>query len=176
MGGCFSSRSSSTFNNILVVHLNGYVEYFDYPVSVSQVTGTPPKHFVCTPAQLLSTSSKPLKADAQLQLGQIYFMLPFSTLQADVSQLDLVTLARKLNAIAKTSRCKANSSGTSPSSSKHGSSPVSPARSPSRFMKESFVTLGGQRSCKAQSWKPFLDTIREKSFNQRSESDLQEMK
>ncbi|KAJ7955831.1 DUF4228 domain-containing protein [Quillaja saponaria] len=108
MGGCISSRSSSTFNNIRVVHLNGYVEDFDYPFSVSQVTCNPNKYFLCTPAQLLSTCSMPLRADTQLQPGQVYFMLPYSTLQADVSQLDLVALARKLTAIAKTSRCKAN--------------------------------------------------------------------
>ncbi|KAI9123226.1 hypothetical protein K1719_006115 [Acacia pycnantha] len=39
MGGCFSCRSSPTFNTVRVVHLNGFVEYFEGPISVSQVTG-----------------------------------------------------------------------------------------------------------------------------------------
>ncbi|KAI4335378.1 hypothetical protein L6164_014026 [Bauhinia variegata] len=173
MGGCLSCRSSSSkLKNVRVVHLSGYVEDFEQPISVSQVTGNPPKHFVCTSLQLLSSASKPLKGDTQLQPGHVYFMLPYSILQADVSPVDLASLAKRLTAIAKTRRCAL--------SSQQGLSPVwaSPSASPSRFgvpeHNGTVIAYGGRNSCRAQPWKPILDPIREKSFNRRSESDLQE--
>ncbi|KAH7544722.1 hypothetical protein FEM48_Zijuj01G0016500 [Ziziphus jujuba var. spinosa] len=194
MGVCFSCRSSSSSSSsaaeststVRVVHLNGYVEDFEQPVSVSQITGKPSKHFVCTPAQLLSSGSKPLKQDALLQPGQIYLLLPYSALQADVSPLDLASIVRKLTSAAKSSRNSGSDSrkspGSSPLRSPHGSRPawnssLSPSRSsPNRFAEPEFGLMGngGQRSCRARSWKPILDTIRERSFTRRSESDIQE--
>ncbi|KAG2699460.1 hypothetical protein I3843_07G192200 [Carya illinoinensis] len=181
MGACFSCRSSAAFKSIRVVHFNGFVEDFENPVSVSQVTGKPPKHFVCTPAQLLSTAtaSNYLKPDTQLEPGKLYFLLPYSTLQAEISPLDLASIAKRLIKVAKTNRSQAKSSRASPSISPYGSSPVlnSPSRSPNRFGEPevSMVALGAtQRSSRARSWKPILDPIRERSFNRTSESDLQE--
>ncbi|KAI5348550.1 hypothetical protein PRUPE_1G076900 [Prunus persica] len=197
MGACFSCKPKPALQNVRVVHLNGYVEDYEHPISVGQVTGKPAKHFVCTPAQLLSTGSKPLKQDTLLQPGQVYFLLPYSALQSDVSPLDWASISRKLTAAAAKSRrssCEANnnsshSSPLAPSSplmmGQFCSSPVwssssSPGRSPSRFSMEqenmgSLMDYGSQRSCRARSWKPLLDTITEKSFNRRTESDLQEM-
>ncbi|XP_020221854.1 uncharacterized protein LOC109804440 [Cajanus cajan] len=169
MGGCFSSKPSSKFNNsVRLVHLSGYVEDFEEPISVKQVTGTPSKHFVCTSVQLLSSSSKPLNGDTQLQRGNVYFMLPYSILQTDVSPVNLASLAKRLTAIANTSKCedKKSSLKDGPFSSHVWSS--SPSRSPGRLEQI------GRSPCRMQPWKPILDTIREKSFNKRSESDLQE--
>ncbi|GMN62069.1 hypothetical protein TIFTF001_031147 [Ficus carica] len=118
--------------------------------------------------------------EALLEPGRVYFLLPYSALQADVSPLDLACVAKRLNALAKTSRPKPNQSpgqeGTSPARF-CGSSPVwsSPARSPNQFAEPVSETalFGAYRSARARSWKPILDTIREKSFNRRSESELQ---
>ncbi|CAK9182364.1 unnamed protein product [Ilex paraguariensis] len=184
MGCCFSCKASSTFSTIRVVHLNGYIEDFEHPVTVSEVTGNPPKHFVITQAELLSTGTKPLRPDAQLEPGHIYFLLPFSTFQSNVSPLDLAPIARKLTAIAKSSRSNANFVGASISPSPHALSPIwgSPATSPSRFSNrcmgvESQRSVTGcsmQKSSKTRSWTPLLATIRERSFNRRSKSDLRE--
>jgi hypothetical protein len=176
MGACFSRRSSSpAAKSIRLVHMNGYVEDFEHPVSVSQATGKPAKHFVCTPAQLLCSGAEPLNPDTQLEAGKMYFLLPFSILQADVSPMDLVSLVRKLTAVAKASRRDAKSTLWS----QYGSSPgfSSPGTSPSRFMEpegKMMMEYGATRSCRARSWRPILDTIKERSFNRRSESDLQE--
>ncbi|KAK4265531.1 hypothetical protein QN277_026573 [Acacia crassicarpa] len=171
MGGCFSCRLSSTFNTVRVVHLNGFVEHFEGPISVSQVTGgsgNPSKHFVCTPLQLLSPSSKPLKKDTLLQPGQVYFMLPFSILQSDASSpVDMASLAKRLTKKAEIRPCSDKSSSIGWSS---------PSGSPGRVgvADQIGVSYGGGRSpCRLKPWKPILDTIREKSFNRR-ESDLQE--
>ncbi|KAG5034859.1 hypothetical protein JHK87_009769 [Glycine soja] len=42
-----------------------------------------------------------MNGDTHLQLGQVYFMLPYSVLHADVSPVDLAGLAERLTAIAK---------------------------------------------------------------------------
>lgn len=188
MGGCFSCSGSSSSPPTLesatvrVVHLNGYVEDFEQPVTVSQVTGKPSKQFVCTPAQLLSYGSKPLKHDTLLHPGQIYLLLPYSALQVDVSPVDLASMVKKLTAVAKRSRVNHQGMSTSPGASSPvwyspaspgASSPVwhSPARSPNRFFAEPDNI--SQRVCRTRPWKPILDPIRERSFNRRSESDLQ---
>ncbi|KAJ1378222.1 hypothetical protein SESBI_48089 [Sesbania bispinosa] len=177
MGGCFSCRSSSKTsksNNVRLVHLSGYVEDFEQPISVSQVTsGNPPSHFVCTSIQLLSSCSKPLNGDTQLQPGNVYFILPYSILQADVSPVDLASLAKRLTTIAKTSRCEDKKAlKASPFLSQQGVW-SSPSSSPGR-VEQIGMTYGGRSTCRMRPWKPILDTIREKSFNRRSESDLQE--
>ncbi|OIV97413.1 hypothetical protein TanjilG_16174 [Lupinus angustifolius] len=184
MGGCFSSRSYSTSNNIRLVHLSGYVEDFDQPISVNQVIGNSSKYFICTSIQLLSSSSsslcsssQPLKGDTQLQLGNVYFMLPFSILQVDVSPMDLASLAKRLTTIAKT-RCGSKKILKDSSSLlRQSECRNSPCRSEGRLGvvdKESGVTYGARNSLRMQPWKPLLDTIRERSFNRRSESDLHE--
>ncbi|CAJ1975863.1 unnamed protein product [Sphenostylis stenocarpa] len=176
MGSCFSSKPSFTTKNVRLVHLSGYVEDFEQPISVSQLTGTSPKHFVCTSVQLLSPCSKPLNGDTQLQPGNVYFMLPYSILQADVSPVDLASLAKRLTAIAKTSKKSSLKDG--PFSSQHGLSNAwnSPSKSPGRLglVEQIGMPYGVRSPCRVQPWKPILDTIREKSFNRRSESDLQE--
>ncbi|KAM7481330.1 hypothetical protein LguiB_005913 [Lonicera macranthoides] len=183
MGGCLSCKSSKpTSKNIIrVVHLNGYVEDFEDHVTVSQFTGKPPKHFfMCTQAQLLSPSLKPLMPDTWLEPGRLYFLLPYSILRSDASSVDLARLAKKLTTMAKTRRSKAKSTRPDVTSvSPYGSSPwSSPAQSPDRSSVESkncdLSSFGMGKSSKPMSWKPFLATIREISFNRRSESDLQE--
>ena len=180
MGACFSIRSSSTFNNVRVVHLNGYVEDFEQPISASQVIGNPPKHFVCTSIQLLSScSSKSLNGDTQLRPGQVYFMLPYSILQDEVSPVDLASLAKRLTAIAKTRPCEYNNGNKSIKASPLSSQTFwsSPSRSPGRVGVQEQIGMmmnGRLGTCSVQPWKPMLDTIREKSFTRRSESDLQE--
>lgn len=169
MGVCYSCNTSSIFKNIIrVVHLDGFVEDFHQPISASQVIGNLPKHFVCTSIQLLSSSYKPLKRDtSQLQPGQLYFMLPYSVLQADVSPVDLACLAKKLTAKGKNKPYDYSKSPT-----------VIPllSTSPCRVgMEEKVMMNGGRSPCRMQSWKPILETIAEKSLNRRTESDLQDI-
>ncbi|CAK8564100.1 unnamed protein product [Lathyrus sativus] len=170
MGVCYSCNASSIFQNIIrVVHVDGSVEDFHQPISAYQIIGNQPKHFVCTSIQLLSSSYKPLKPDnSQLQPGQLYFMLPYSVLQADVSPVDLACLAKRLTAKAKNKPCDYNKAPKA--------IPIL-LRSPCRVgMEEKVMMNRGRRSpCRMQSWKPILESIAEKSLNRRSESDLQDI-
>ncbi|CAI9760938.1 unnamed protein product [Fraxinus pennsylvanica] len=185
MGCSYSCKRSSISEqkSIRVVHFNGFVEDLEYPVTVSEVTGKPTKQFLFTHAQILS-GSVPLKPETILEPGRIYFMLPYSLLQSNVSPVELAPIARKLAALAqKCPPSKTGSGGQSFSSSRQGASPVwsSPASSPNRFsspragveLENDQASYAMQKS-PARSWKPILATIREISFNRRSESDLQE--
>ncbi|KAL8144582.1 hypothetical protein AgCh_002960 [Apium graveolens] len=97
-----SSSNSFKYGNIVrVVHLNGWLEEFEDPVTVKQVTGNQPKHFVFPQAQLLSLDSKPMDSAAQLQLGNIYFLLPHSIFQAEMSPMDLATIYKRLTSAAQ---------------------------------------------------------------------------
>ncbi|KAK6942008.1 PADRE domain [Dillenia turbinata] len=162
---------SASFDTIRIVHLNGIVEEFENPITVCEVTGKPPEHFICTPAQLLTgSSSNPLKPTSRLEPGRVYFLLPFSAFQPDVSPMDLASIVSKLNKIAKSWP----GSGKSPSPSPGR---CSPARSPNRVEpdvgnKKGVIGVGRQKWPNSGSWKPILDTIRERSFNRRSESDI----
>ncbi|MED6122525.1 hypothetical protein PIB30_040521 [Stylosanthes scabra] len=190
MGACFSCRARSSsgsknFKSIRVVHLNGHVEEFDEPISAGQVIfgvgSTTKQYFVCTSIQLLSScsSSMSLKEDTQLQPGQVYFMLPYSILHADVSPVDLASLAKRLTAVASRTRpCLDHSISNTTNKNKSMKegllssqtqvwNPIT-ASSPARCSVESGVGV------MQQPWKPILDTIKEKSFTKRSESDLQE--
>ncbi|KAI9112473.1 hypothetical protein K1719_016396 [Acacia pycnantha] len=190
MGGCISScgssSTSSLFDNVRVVHLNGYVEDFMEPVSVRQLTGDPPKHFVCTTLQLLSPSpGTPLRGDTRLQPGQLYFKLPCSVLQADVSPVDLASLAKRLTAIAKTTTSNTVSRAEEDNGYKlprlGGShAPLSSHLGLSHRDRVSVSAAcrlqggrrrgGGGRSPYGhgvQPWKPILDAIGESSFSSR---------
>lgn len=180
MGACYSCNTSSILkNNIRVIHLNGFVEDFDQPISASQVIGNPPNYFVCTSIQLLSSSYNPLKGDSQLQPGQLYFMLPYSILEDGFSPVDLACLAKRLTAKSKTKQpCDYKKSPTAIPSLNQTIPWSSPSRSPCRVGAQEKIGMnmmsGGRSPCRMQSWKPILDSITEKPFNRRSESDLQE--
>ncbi|KAE8677185.1 OSBP(oxysterol binding protein)-related protein 4B [Hibiscus syriacus] len=156
MGCCLSSSSCSckyaSPNTVRVIHFNGHVEDFEHPITVSEVIGNLPKQYLCTAAQLLSAGTKPLNPDAPLQPGHLYFVLPFSTLQDDVSPLDMASVVKRLTARAK---------------SHDGSRRTGPL---------SAVNGGLTRRGTTRSWKPILDTIREMSFTGRSDSDIQAMR
>ncbi|KAJ0091671.1 hypothetical protein Patl1_14183 [Pistacia atlantica] len=154
MGVCLSLNSSSSstskiFSNIRVVHLNGSVEQFDFPVSVSQLTtGSPPKHYLFTATQLLSTCLKPLKPDILLERGRLYILLPSSIFQSGYSLADLATIVKKLTAKANSCKAETMSPGSgrsNPSSRSQNNSSLSPVPE----------TNGVKR------WRPILDPIRE---------------
>ncbi|KAM3394930.1 hypothetical protein P3S68_003934 [Capsicum galapagoense] len=146
----------------------------------------PQNHFMFTQSQLLSTCLQPLNLDYMLQQGHIYFLLPHSTFQSSVSSIDLAPIAKRLSGIAKNpkayrdkSRKKKSWNGTS-----LGAWNSSRSSSPNWFSSEGIIRvepekritygMGQRNSTKSPKWEPLLDTIQERSFNRRSESDLQE--
>ncbi|GFP89201.1 hypothetical protein PHJA_001063900 [Phtheirospermum japonicum] len=162
MGCSFSCKrlsSSSNSKTIRIVNLNGYIEEIHYPVTVAEISGKPPKHFLFTHAHLLASGSMPLKLDTLLEPGKTYFLLPHSLFGSNVSPVDLAPIARNLASMAANSKSKSKFR-------KQIRVWSSPATSPKRHFSDD-----GKSS---RAWKPVLATIRERSFDRRSESDLQE--
>ncbi|XP_068642157.1 uncharacterized protein [Aristolochia californica] len=159
--GCFPWRSSSSFDWVRVVHVSGYIQDFDYPITVREVVGNakPPTYFLCSTAHLLSFGTQPLCPHAVLERGRIYFLIPHSIFHTDSSSpTDLVSLATRLTAIAK--RCGRYSSAKS-----KRIQPVAASGSTSFGFRNR-----GRTSCSVRSWKPILETIEEKSFERREGS------
>ncbi|OIS96297.1 hypothetical protein A4A49_01860 [Nicotiana attenuata] len=98
---CFCFKYSEKLKTIRVVHLNGYIEDFDHSISVCKVIGKHQNHFMFTQSQLLSSCLKPLNLDYMLEPGYIYFLLPHSTFQYNVSPIDFDQIVRNLSSIAK---------------------------------------------------------------------------
>ncbi|KAL7592070.1 hypothetical protein Lser_V15G33489 [Lactuca serriola] len=107
MGSCKPCIRSTepTSTTIRVVHLDGVLEEFDAPITVGQIIGGFPKHFMTTPIQLMHGLVL-MKLDALLEPGRIYFVLPYSILRLNESSKDLMCLAQKLTSIAKAHRSK----------------------------------------------------------------------
>ncbi|KAI3782298.1 hypothetical protein L2E82_12338 [Cichorium intybus] len=165
MGACYSCEQSSKegkLKTIRVVHLDGSVDDYVDPATVEQVIGNFPKHFLCTPIQILQDGLVPLQPNHQLETGQTYFMLPNSTLSFNASPMDLTSLTRKLTNIAKTSRCTSKSAPASPSASPlWASEPSSPNRFLDRRPSGETREESMLNSPKSPLWKPILAPITE---------------
>lgn len=150
--GCSLScpcNSSQTFNCARVIQINGYIQDFICPVTVSQVTGKPPnKHVLFTSAQLLSFSTRPLRPEDSLESGRIYFLLPYSVFQSDSSPLDLASLVTRLTAVAK----------RAPPADPVKPGPLSDCGSGLGLARGNMV------GSLARTWEPVLETIGEVSF------------
>lgn len=141
--------------------MDGSLQDFENPATVDQVISNFPKHYLCTPVEIFQSGLVPLQLNHQLKTGQVYFMLPNSTLKFNTCPDDLTTLTRKLMNIAKTGRpCTVKSVSRSPLGS--------PLPSPQGTTNQSkFVDRGcgdnGEvimlHSPKSPMWKPAMDTI-----------------
>ncbi|XP_077252454.1 uncharacterized protein LOC143891828 [Tasmannia lanceolata] len=99
MGSCFSSQTneSLTLLTAKVISLNGTLQEYLVPIKVSQVLQieTTPC-FLCNSDKLyFDDEIPPLDRDEQLQLDQIYFVLPISRIKYPLTASDMATLAVK---------------------------------------------------------------------------------
>ncbi|KAG6388983.1 hypothetical protein SASPL_150420 [Salvia splendens] len=140
---CIVPIPKPKIKSIRIVRLNGSVEEINYPITVAEVTGNQPKDFLFTQASLLAAAATPLKMEAPLEAGLVYFLLPATLFQSNVAPVELAPIVRKLASIALNTKSQVKCSDQ-----------IEPL------------------SRKSRPWKPILSTIRERSFNRRSESDL----
>ncbi|WCJ42265.1 hypothetical protein M5689_023085 [Euphorbia peplus] len=191
MGCCCSCRrtTSNLSDNIRVVDINGYVQDFDYPIIVRQLTAkkltrsttrsrtdyiynhnNSAQLFVSTAEKLLSsTGSKQLGPETQLHPGNVYFLLPFSTLSDSFTPMDYVGLVTKLKAVSKTApkNCIYDLNNSVIINVGHNNN-----NSLNGLVRQQTPKRPSRRYGRNRTWKPILATIRERSFNRRSESDL----
>ncbi|KMZ68532.1 hypothetical protein ZOSMA_238G00100 [Zostera marina] len=174
--GCRYSRSSEeppAINGARVVDVTGYVEEFvcadnritpeSLPVKVSDLTGTPPKMVLCLLAPQYSVGFKPLHLQEHLQSNRLYFLLPKSVFDDDVTLLDQVVLARKLSAVAYDSKTEIETRVVGTASGISNGIGMNQCR----FRDENPTPMGLLRQ--GSLWKPDLEPIKEAPESSSSE-------
>jgi len=148
--------------------MNGQLDEFPAPVTVKRMLQNHPTQFICSSRDLFAVNCRPLQPEEDLRLGELYFLLPLSILDSDLSVENLVALAAKLNAAAR------NEASRAAQRRRSADSTCDLPGDGCTSMNEKFL-----RSCddpelkmafrehlisKSRSWRPGLDTIKETGF------------
>ena len=104
MGICSSSHVMNKYclswpPTAKVINLDGKLEEFLFPIKAGLILSQNPNCFLCNSETMFINSVAPPVADnEELQLGQIYFLIPLSKSQTPLSLQDLCVLAVKASA------------------------------------------------------------------------------
>ncbi|OMO92188.1 hypothetical protein COLO4_17794 [Corchorus olitorius] len=100
MGNCASSHYTTKSGNLppttKIIHPDGMLQEFRQPIKASLVLSQNPNTFLCNSELMYVNSLLPqVPEDEELQLDQIYFLMPCSKSQAQLSLQELCSLAIK---------------------------------------------------------------------------------
>lgn len=105
MGACASSQFTSKGGKLYwqstvnIIHLEGKLEQFKEPIKAGHALFQNPNCFLCSSESMYVGSLLPhVDPSEELQLGQIYFLMPLSKSHMPLSLHDLCALAIKANA------------------------------------------------------------------------------
>ena len=106
MGICASSQYTSKGRIALnwpstakIIHLDGTLQELRDPIKAGNILSQNPDCFLCSSESMYINSHVPLiPQNEELQLGQIYFLMPLSNSHEPLSLQDLCTLAIKAHA------------------------------------------------------------------------------
>jgi len=153
---------------IRVVHLNGQLDEFPAPVSVKRALQNDPRHFICCSRDLSAVNCRPLQPAEDLRLGELYFLLPLSVLESDLSSENLVALAARLYAAARKKVCMAaqrrRSADLTCDLPGEGHSSMYEKLFQSCHDPEVKMAFREHLISKSRSWRPRLHTIQETGF------------
>jgi hypothetical protein len=91
----------------ILILMDGNYYKFYHPVKAEQILRESPGHFICNSDDLfIGQNITELPPCKELQLGQIYFLLPRRKLQFVVSESDMACLLYKANSALKQSCTK----------------------------------------------------------------------
>ncbi|KAI3946082.1 hypothetical protein MKX01_024840 [Papaver californicum] len=104
MGIC-SSYESVSVATAKLIHQDGQLQEFSYPVRVSYVLQKYPSCFICNSDEMdFGNYVSAIHGDEELQLGHLYFVLPLSRLKQPIQAQDLAALTvMASSALMKTS-------------------------------------------------------------------------
>ncbi|KAL3538931.1 hypothetical protein ACH5RR_002297 [Cinchona calisaya] len=105
MGQCVSSHMITRQGGILVnllpsaaqiIHWNGRLQEFWHPIKAGEILSQNPNCFLCS-SETMNVNSFPhqMAKDEELQLAQLYFLMPISKLREPLTLQDLCKLAVK---------------------------------------------------------------------------------
>lgn len=153
---------------IRVVHLNGQLDEFLAPVSVKRLLQSYPRHFICCARDLANVSCRPLQPEEDLRLGELYFFLPLSVIESDLSADNLLALAARLYAAARKEVSRAAQRRRSADSTcdlpAEGFSSMNEKLLRSCDDPELKMAFKEHLISKSRSWRPRLHTIQETGF------------
>lgn len=79
-----------------IVHCNGLVDEFYMPVRVGELIVDYPDHFICHSSDLnILQNVPPLPDDEEMEVGQVYFLLPRTSVECPLTDADVATLLSK---------------------------------------------------------------------------------
>jgi PADRE domain len=100
--GCILPRAKpKKFDCVRVVHMNGYVEDYEGPVTAGRVMGKSERYMLCSSSSILYSGKHAFKPGEPLEPGRIYFLLPITLLQSEASPVDFACLLNRLTSLAK---------------------------------------------------------------------------
>ncbi|KAF2316575.1 hypothetical protein GH714_041916 [Hevea brasiliensis] len=103
MGICSSHEITPAATAKLILQ-DGQLEEFSYPVTVSQILKGNHSCFVCKADDMDYNACIPaIDGDEELQLGQLYFVLPVNWINSRLSPRDMAALAVKASLALKSS-------------------------------------------------------------------------
>lgn len=98
MGICTSCQSTSVVTSKLILQ-DGRLEEFSYPVKASYILSKHPNVFICNSDEMdFDGVVSAVRAEEELHLGQLYFLLPLNKLTRPLQAEEMAALAVKANA------------------------------------------------------------------------------
>lgn len=103
MGVCASSQhSNASLTNwpftAKIIHTDGRLQELRHPVKAGHILNQNPNCFLCSSESMKIDSILPqISSDRELELGEIYFLIPLAKAHLPISLTDLCGLAAKAN-------------------------------------------------------------------------------
>ncbi|KAK7252867.1 hypothetical protein RIF29_37119 [Crotalaria pallida] len=111
MGNCTSSDSTQVAT-VKLVHLDGTLQEFPYPVKVSHLLQQHPMCFICNSDEMdFDDVVTAVHEDDVLQPGQLYFALPLNRLSHRLQAAEMAALAVKASSALMKSGATVNKCG-----------------------------------------------------------------
>lgn len=110
MGVCASSQhSNASLTNwpftAKIIHTDGRLQELRHPVKASHILNQNPNCFLCSSESMKIDSIVPqISSDRELELGEIYFLIPLKKAHLPISLTDLCSLAAKANVALASSK------------------------------------------------------------------------
>ncbi|KAH7517895.1 uncharacterized protein LOC107435766 [Ziziphus jujuba] len=119
MGNCRSCQSTSIAisSNVKLILQDGQLQEFSHPVKVSQVLQnySSPSCFICDSDDMeVGEFVCALNGDEELQVGQLYFVLPLKLLKSPFQAKDMAALAVKASLAIEGRCCRRPLKGADP--------------------------------------------------------------
>ncbi|KAJ0041422.1 hypothetical protein Pint_28185 [Pistacia integerrima] len=97
-GGGGNHNSIRLPSTAKIIHMDGRVQELKAPISARNIISQNPNHFLCSSESMYMNNCLPqMPEEEELQLGQIYFLVPLSHAHKLLTLKDICSFAIKAN-------------------------------------------------------------------------------